>query len=183
MGMANSNFSATVAAAARNTLCPTLPFCNYLSPPLVSNYGAGASLSFLIGRGEVLHPDVGYQIWPPCLLAIFDAQTGFFQELRAIKPAEFGCRDDPDAPLGAGTLPAQQQQPAYIDKQIRLFEACDRLLNTMVGQEPTDEIKKNYWDALTALIDPPLRAYAEPLLVQSIRLAARISSTGKRRKG
>jgi hypothetical protein len=158
--------TATITASAKNHLLPTLPFCNYISAPIISCYGKGLSLSFLLGRGEIVDRDTGYQVWAPSLLAVYNAKTGGFAEIRAIKPTDFGYEDDRDAPLGAGVPPPQKNQVGYLDKQIKLFDASDALLAALSAKNPAEEIFKRYRQHLKAITEAPLWPYAEKLVIK-----------------
>jgi hypothetical protein len=158
--------SATITAAAKNNLLPTLPFCNYISPPVVSWYGKGFCLSFLLGRGEVVNRELGYQVWAPSLLAVYDAKTSGFVEIRAVKPTDFGRSDDRDAPIGAGISPPHKHQAAYLEKQIKLFEATDAWLAALQAKSPVPEVQKLYKERLVDITEPPLWPYVERLLLK-----------------
>ncbi len=161
-----SNPTATITANAKGNLLPTLPFCNYISPPIISWYGKGFCLSFLLGRGEVVDREAGYQVWAPSLLAVYDVKTGSFIEIRAIKPTDFGRGDDRDAPIGAGVSPPQKNQVAYLEKQVKLFESSDAWLAALSAKAPADEIQKNYKQNLAAIVEAPLWPYVERLVIK-----------------
>jgi hypothetical protein len=151
--------SAILFAAAKNNLVASLPGCSYMSPPIVSHYNQQACLSFLVGQGEFLDPDRGYQIWPPKLLAIYNAIHGSFMELRGIKPSDFGLRDDPVVPLGNGIMPAMKLDIAYLQKQIQIFEAIDRLIPLVAKGEKADIAFKAYRALFDQTVEPSLLPY------------------------
>lgn len=159
--------TATITATAKNHLLPTLPFCNYISAPIISWYGKGFCLSFLLGRGEIVDRETGYQVWAPSLLAVYDAKTGGFVEIRAVKPTDFGRGDDRDAPIGAGVSTPQKNQVGYLEKQIKLFEASDALLAALSAKTPIEEAQKNYRQNLAAIVEAPLWPYVEKLVIKA----------------
>ncbi len=120
--------TAATAGAANDHLLPTLPFAKYISPPIPTVSEQKLCLGFLIGRGELSDPEGDYQIWPPHLLALFSAEDGQWEELRAIEPGDFSLDHDPEAPLGAGIAPADKGLTDHVSRQISYFEACDALL-------------------------------------------------------
>ncbi len=133
---------AVIAANARDTVCPNLPFPSYISPPIPDLKGSTKRVCFLIGRGEVLDSDSGYWIWPPRLLAAFRCDNGRLAELRAVTPGEFGQDADPESPLAQGLSPLEKADPAYLEKQLRLFEVCeDVLASSSDATAPTDALE------------------------------------------
>ena len=156
--------SAVIAASARNHLSPTLPFCNYLSPPMVAKYNKKLCLLFLVGRGEIVDPELGYQIWPPSLLAAFEAKSGSFLEIRSVKPAYFGRKEDENVLMGLGVSPSQRNEPTYLGELIKLFDSCDQFLDAIANESPLIDAVSNFRTALKNLIEPTLWNYCEVLL-------------------
>ncbi len=156
--------SAVITASARNHLSPTLPFCNYLSPPMVTKYNKKLCVLFLIGRGEVINPELGYQLWPPSLLAAFDAKSGSFLEIRSVRPADFSRKEDETAPMGLGMSLSQKNEPVYLGKLMKLFDACDQFLDAIASESPSINAASSFQTALKNVVEPTLWNYCELLL-------------------
>lgn len=150
-----------VSSTVSKTLFPTLPFCGYVSPPVVAWYESALSLSFMLGRGEFVDADRGYMIWPPSLLAIYDVQNGGLIDLRSVAPKDFGRKDAPDAPLGKGTLPVQKATAEYIGKLAKFFELSDQLLKAVCEGKESGTLRSDYNTALYAVNDQALHGYVK----------------------
>ncbi|MET0091734.1 MAG: hypothetical protein ABW068_17260 [Candidatus Thiodiazotropha sp.] len=151
--------TAIVTASARNLIGPSLTFANYLSLPIPVVSDGVLFLAFLVGRGEAVNPELGYQIWPPKLIALFDIASGQFQELRAVTPNFFAIEQAADQAIGKGFAPPEKQSLSYLEKELKLFQSCDNLINSLVQGQPHEEHLKHYDDQYMQLCEEPLLAY------------------------
>ena len=155
-------------ATARNLISPSLIFSNYLSPPVVVISDSKLLIGFLIGRGEVLDVEIGYQIWPPSLMALFDTYDGHFDELRAISPKEFSLSDHPDKPLCKGLSPAEKTSTEYLEKQLNLFQRCDGLIAAILSRRDYQKELKLYDKYFRSLAEEALVPYYRKLSMRSL---------------
>ncbi|MCG8047472.1 MAG: hypothetical protein N0E48_17900, partial [Candidatus Thiodiazotropha endolucinida] len=66
--MSDQKSTSVITASARNLISPSLQFANYMSLPIPVIGNDRLLFAFLVGRGEAVNPELGYQIWPPSLL-------------------------------------------------------------------------------------------------------------------
>ncbi len=151
--------TATITASARNLIGPSLTFANYMSLPIPVISNGVLFLAFLVGRGEAVNPELGYQIWPPKLLALFDIATGQFQELRAISPAFFDIDQAVDQPMGKGVSPPEKQSTSYLERQLKLFQSCDHLISCLTQGQPHQDPLTQYDTEYMQLCEEALLPY------------------------
>ncbi|MET0051155.1 MAG: hypothetical protein ABW095_08755 [Candidatus Thiodiazotropha sp.] len=151
--------TAIITASARTLIGPSLTFANYMSLPIPVVSDGVLFLAFLVGRGEAVNPELGYQIWPPKLITLFDIGSGQFQELRAVSPSFFAIEQAADQPIGKGLAPPEKQSASYLEKELKLFQSCDNLINTLVQGQPHEEALKQYDDQYIQMCEEPLLAY------------------------
>ncbi len=154
--------SSIVSAAARNNISSTLTFPNYVSLPIPIMDHSMLFIGFLIGKGEVINPESGYHIWPPNLLALYSVSDGQFEELRALSPKDFSQNINPEQPLSEGVSPPKKNSTEYIERQLKLFQSFDNLVNTILSSGDYKEELKIY--------DKHFRDLAEPALIPYYRL-------------
>jgi hypothetical protein len=148
-----------ITASARNLIEPSLTFPNYMSLPIPVISNGVLFLAYLVGRGEALNPELGYRIWPPKLLALFDITTGQFQELRAISPAFFAIEQVTDQPMGKGVSPPEKQSTSYLEKQLKLFQSCDNLIACLTQGQAHQDPLKQYDEGYMQLCEEALLPY------------------------
>ena len=157
---------AIVARNARNNLLATLEGCNYLSPPLVSIQGKELQYSFLIGPGEYANGE--YQVWPPSLEARYLVQNGGFQSLIAIHPKDFLLKLDPQKSLGKGVSPSDRLQTEFLTKELKMFAACDVLVQKLLAAQGYESELNAYSDLLVqyagVALKPIFDSYFKALL-------------------
>ncbi len=151
--------TAIITASARNLIGPSLTFANYMSQPIPVVIEGVLFLAFLVGRGEAVNPELGYQIWPPRLIALFDIASGQFHELRAVAPNFFAIEQAADQPMGKGFAPPEKQSASYLEKELKLFQSCDNLINSLVQGQPHEESLKQYDDRYMQICESPLLPY------------------------
>jgi hypothetical protein len=164
--MSDQLSTSVVTASARSLIPPSLQFANYMSLPVPVVGDNRLFIAFLVGRGEAVNPELGYQIWPPSLLALFDGDNGRFHELRAVTPAYFSVDQTADQPMGEGLPPATKMGTDYLQNELHLFQSCDNLMSAIRNKQPYKDHLQQY--------DGYFRALSEDLLLpyyQKLRMA------------
>ncbi|MET0068550.1 MAG: hypothetical protein ABW096_00820 [Candidatus Thiodiazotropha sp.] len=166
--MSDQLSTSVVTAAARNLIGPSLRFANYMSPPIPVVGGNRPLFAFLVGRGEAVNPELGYQIWPPSLLALFDSGSGQFHELRAVSPAYFSIEQAADQPMGKGLSPPEKDNTDYLQNELHLFQSCDRVIAALGSRQPYQDALERYDDHFRTLSDEALLPYYQKLRMAKI---------------
>ncbi|MCU7890601.1 MAG: hypothetical protein KZQ78_02900 [Candidatus Thiodiazotropha sp. (ex Ustalcina ferruginea)] len=149
--MSDQLFSSVVMATAKNLVCPSLNFSNYITLPIPVVSNSKLFIGFLVGRGEVIDPEIGYQIWPPSLLALFDTDNGQFYELRAISPNLFAINDS-----------------AYLQNELHVFQCCDNVLAAIQSQQDHQSELKRYDEYFRSLTEDALVPYYKKLCLAKL---------------
>ncbi|MBT3046311.1 MAG: hypothetical protein AB2728_11030 [Candidatus Thiodiazotropha sp.] len=166
--MSDQLSTSVVTAAARNLIGPSLQFANYMSPPIPVVGENRLFFAFLVGRGEAVNPELGYQIWPPSLLALFDGGTGQFHELRAVSPAYFSLEQAPDQPMGKGLSPPEKDATDYLQNELHLFQCCDNVIAAIRTKQPYKDALKEYDDYFRILGDQALLPFYQKLCMAKV---------------
>jgi len=166
--MAEFLTSAAILATARDIISPSLVYSNYVSPPIVTLSDSEPLLSFLIGRGEVANGESGYLIWPPKLVAYFEVVRGRMVELRAVSPPGFDRHDDPEDPLSKGFAPLEKAGEDYLEKQIRLVQACDALTGVLLDEKNHKAAFDAYDAAMLKILEKGLVPYYRRLVLNRL---------------
>ncbi|MBT2990714.1 MAG: hypothetical protein KME48_10360 [Candidatus Thiodiazotropha sp. (ex Ctena orbiculata)] len=166
--MSDQLSTSVVTASARNLIGPSLQFANYMSPPIPVVGENRLLFAFLVGRGEAVNPELGYQIWPPSLLALFDSMSGQFHELRAVSPAYFSIEQAADQPMGKGLSPPEKDSTDYLQNELHLFQCCDRVIAAIGSRQPYKEDLARYDDYFRILSDEVLLPYYQKLRMAKI---------------
>ncbi|MES9832565.1 MAG: hypothetical protein ABW139_10005 [Candidatus Thiodiazotropha sp. DIVDIV] len=166
--MSDQPSTAIITAAARNLIPPSLQFVNYMSLPMPAVGDNRLFIAFLLGRGEALNPELGYQVWPPSLLALFEIENGQFHEIRAVTPAYFSIDQEADQPIGKGVSPPDKNTTDYLQNELHLFQSCDALINALQTKQPYQKELERFDDYVKALTDPPLIPYLQQLRLSKV---------------
>ncbi|MCU7926902.1 MAG: hypothetical protein KZQ97_10740 [Candidatus Thiodiazotropha sp. (ex Dulcina madagascariensis)] len=161
--MSDQPSTSVVTASARNLISPSLQFSNYMTLPIPVVSDAKLFFAFLVGRGEALNPEAGYQIWPPSLLALFDTDNGQFHELRAISPGYFSIDHPVDEPMGKGLSPPEKSTTEYLQNELHLFQCCDNVITAIRSQQAHQDLFKRFDDYFRALTEEALIPYYQKL--------------------
>jgi hypothetical protein len=106
----------------------TLPRASYVSVPVPILQKGKLRVAALLGRGEIVEPQQGLQLWPPSHVAYVDCRSGRLELLRAVTPGDFGRTDDPLKPLGASRPPVERQAPEFMNAMALFLQSCDAAL-------------------------------------------------------
>jgi hypothetical protein len=166
--MSDQQNTSVVTAAARNLVSPSLKFANYMSLPIPVIGDNKLLLAFLVGRGEALDPELGYQMWPPSLLALFDACNGQFHELRAVTPGYFSVDQPADQPMGKGVSPAEKTSVAYLQNELHLFQYCDNVMTAIRTKQPHQSDLKRFDEFFKNLTEEALLPYYQRLCMAKV---------------
>jgi hypothetical protein len=164
--MSDQLSTSIITASARDLIPPSLQFANYMSLPLPVFGEQRLLIAFFVGRGEALNPELGYQIWPPSLLALFESATGQFYELRAVNPTNFSVDQPADQPMGQGVSPPEKNSMEYLQNELYLFQCCDAVIKCIRLKQPYESDLKRFDDVFMSLTESTLLPY-----YQKIRLA------------
>jgi hypothetical protein len=110
-----------------------LPPNSHRSYPIPSAGAEGLRVAFLYSPAAIVEPQAGLQIYPPTYVAFFQAETGMFEELKSVTPAEFGLNVALDQPLGSYLTPAHRLSAEFLTKQVRLFQDYDLLMGAFAA--------------------------------------------------
>jgi hypothetical protein len=160
--------TSVVTAAARNLIGPSLRFANYMSQPIPVIGNNRLFFAFLVGRAEAVNPELGYQIWPPSLLALFDGRNGQFQELRAVSPAYFTLDQAPDQSMGKGFSPPEKGTTDYLEKELHLFQCCDNMIAALVAKRAYQDYLKQFDGYFRMLTEETLLPYYQKLCMTKV---------------
>jgi hypothetical protein len=166
--MSDQVSTSVVTASARNLIEPSLQFANYMSLPIPVVGDNRLFIAFLAGRGEALNPELGYQIWPPSLLALFDGDNGQFHELRAVTPAYFSVDQAADQAMGKGVPPASKMSSDYLQNELHLFQSCDNLFSAIRNKQPYKNHLQQYDGYFRALSEDLLLPYYQKLCMAKV---------------
>jgi hypothetical protein len=155
-----------VAVAEQAELLPAsaLPDLMHQSLPVPVRGGKSRlQLLFFYGNAEMLDPKVGVQLWPPTYVALMNALTGRFEELRTIKVGDYRQRHAPDKPFG--TLP-DRGGPECLNRKINWYKAYDMILPCFAagnyGLTPEQQAAARDFSRLwPELVEAPLLPYYE----------------------
>ena len=119
-------------------------------------------------RGEIVESGAGLQLWPPSRVAWIDAGTGRLELMRAVTPADFGCSDDPDRPLGTVPPPLERQSAAFQSALAMFLQAFDAALPHFVDRtgRPSSEARQaaqELAERFAQVAEAPLRPYYRAL--------------------
>ncbi|MCU7802546.1 MAG: hypothetical protein KZQ96_05060 [Candidatus Thiodiazotropha sp. (ex Lucinoma borealis)] len=166
--MSDQLFSSVIMATAKNLVCPSLNFSNYITLPIPVVSNSKLFIGFLVGRGEVIDPEFGYQIWPPSLLALFDTDNGQFYELRPISPNLFSINDSADTPLGKGYSPPEKSTTEYLQNELHVFQCCDNVIAAIHSQQDHQSELKRYDEYFRSLTEDTLVPYYKKLCLAKL---------------
>jgi hypothetical protein len=113
---------------ARRYSGAVMPPMSHQSLPIPSPGMKGLRVAFLYCTATIIKPKEGLQMQTPAYVACLDAETGKFEEIKAIVPAEYGQKHQAGEVIGSCLTPPERLLPEYLTKQVKLFEAYDALL-------------------------------------------------------
>jgi hypothetical protein len=90
--------------------------------------GPGLRVAFFYCTAHIVKPQEGLQVQVPTYLAYLNAETAQFEELKAIRPEEFGQPHGAGEVLGPYLTPADRMSAEFLTLQGRFFQAYDVLL-------------------------------------------------------
>ena len=166
--MSDQPSTSIITASAKNLIGPSLAFPNYMSSPMPVMGDNRLLIAFLVGRGEALNPELGYRIWPPSLLALFDAENGQFYELRAVTPAHFSIDQPADQPMGKGLSPPEKNTTDYLQNELHLFQSCDEVLAAIRKKQPYQSDLERFDDLYRVATDESLLPYCQRLRLSKV---------------
>ncbi len=166
--MADFPSSAIVWATARDIISPSLIYPNYVTPPILTYSDSRPFLSFMIGKGEAIDAESGYVIWPPGLLAFFEVTDGHFAELRTVEPQDFQQRDNPNEALSKGLSPLEKTEPDFLQKQISLCLACDKLIEVLYAHQNHQPALEAYDAIMAQTLEKALFPYYRNLVMNTL---------------
>ncbi|MCG8022592.1 hypothetical protein [Candidatus Thiodiazotropha sp. LNASS1] len=166
--MSDQKSTSVITASARNLISPSLQFANYMSLPIPVIGDNKLLFAFLVGRGEAVNPELGYQIWPPSLLALFDATHGQFHELRAVTPAYFSLDQAVDQPMGKGVPPSDKSTTDYLQNELNLFQCCDNVISAVNTKQAHQNDLKRFDEYFRALSEESLLPYYQRLCMAKV---------------
>ena len=166
--MSDQLSTSVVTASARNLIAPSLQFANYMSSPIPVVGENRLFIAFLVGRGEVVNPELGYQIWPPSLLALFNAENGQFHELRAVTPKYFSVDQPADQAMGKGLSPPEKSSTEYLQNELHLFQCCDNVVTAIGSKQPYKDALKKFDNYFRALSDEALLPFYQKLCMAKV---------------
>lgn len=166
--MSDQSSTSVVTTSARNLIGPSLQFASYMSLPFPVVGENRLFLAYLVGRGEAVNPELGYQIWPPSLLALFDAGNGQFHELRAVSPDYFSIEQPADQPMGKGLSPPEKTGTDYLQNELHLFQSCDSVINAIRMKQPYQNELKSFDDNFRSLSEDVLLPYYQKLCMRKV---------------
>jgi hypothetical protein len=108
------------------------------------------------------------QIYPPTYIAFFQAETGTFEELKSVTPAEWGLDAPNDQPLGSYLGPAHRLTPEFLTKQVRLYQDYDLLMGPFAASLSvvSEEVKEGaieFKSLFPQVAEVPLGPYYQAL--------------------
>ncbi|MES9941152.1 MAG: hypothetical protein ABW104_11400 [Candidatus Thiodiazotropha sp. 6PLUC2] len=166
--MSDQQYTSVTTASARNLISPSLQFTSYMSLPMPVIGNNRLFLAFLVGRGEALNPELGYQIWPPSLLALFETERGQLHELRTITPNYFSIDHPPDHPMGKGVSPPEKSTTEYLQNELHLFQSCDTLLIAIAGKHTHQDELHRFDELYKSLTEEALLPYCQRLRLSKV---------------
>ena len=166
--MSDQISTSVVTASARNLISPSLQFANYMSLPIPVAGDKKLFFAYLVGRGEALNPELGYQIWPPSLLALFDAGNGQFHELRAVTPGYFSIDQAADQPMGKGLSPPEKNTTDYLQNEIHLCQCCDNVMRAIRMKQPYKSDLQQYDSYFRSISDDVLLPYYQKICLAKL---------------
>ncbi|MFQ5570020.1 MAG: hypothetical protein ACE5G0_10120 [Rhodothermales bacterium] len=113
---------------------------------------------------SVTAPGVGLQLLPPSYVAFLDAETGKFEEMRAITPQTFGQKDDPSAFIGRYEVPVSLMPEEFVAQREQLYQEYDLLMplfaegQTRVSPE-TRHLADEFRQRFLLVTETPLEPY------------------------
>jgi hypothetical protein len=166
--MSDQQSTSIVTASARNLISPSLQFANYMSLPIPVIGDNKLLIAFLVGRGEAVDPQQGYQIWPPSLLALFDSGNGQFYELRAVNPGYFSVDQPADQAMGKGVSPAEKTSVEYLQNELNLFQSCDNVISAIRAKQPHQGDLKRFDEIFRNQTEEALLPYYQRLCLAKV---------------
>src|SRR5271154_5827342 len=85
-----------------------LPTLTHRSYPIPCAGANGLRVAFVYAPAAIVEAQAGLQIYPPTHIAYFQAETGMFEELKAVTPGELGLNAPQDRSLGVYLTPAHR---------------------------------------------------------------------------
>ncbi|MEW8030171.1 MAG: hypothetical protein AB2792_00065 [Candidatus Thiodiazotropha sp.] len=166
--MSDQQSTSVITASARNLISPSLQFANYMSLPIPVVGNNRLLIAFLVGRGEAVNPELGYQIWPPGLLALFDTGNGQFHELRTVTPGYFSVDQPADRPMGKGVSPPEKTSVEYLKNELNLFQCCDNVITAIHAKQPHQSDLKRFDEFFRNLTEEALLPYYQRLCMAKV---------------
>lgn len=159
----------------------TLPAGIHESLPVPVVQQGGLKIAAMFGRGEIVDPQAGLQLWPPSHVAWVDARSGRFELLRAVAPGDFGRSDDRERPLGAVPPPAHRATAEFQTALALFLQAFDAALPHLAERAgplsaPARAAATELADRFAQVAEAPLRPYYEAL---SPRFFAWLAEAGR----
>jgi hypothetical protein len=139
-----------------------------MSLPIPVVGGNRLFFAFLVGRGEAVNPELGYQLWPPCLLALFDSGNGRFHELRAVSPAYFSLDHAADQVMGKGVPPGDKMATDYLQNELHLYQCCDNVVSAIHMKQPYKDDLQQYDSYFRMLSEEALLPYYQKLCMAKV---------------
>jgi len=141
----------------------TLPDETRKSAPIPVRGAKNLEIVFLFSPSR-LSPKEGAFLSAPTHRMTLNAQTGKFEGLKAIKPADLGVADKPGQEIGLYQQPAGVTVDEAIARQNRLYELYDILLPPFAAQRAnlSEEQRKfavEFQKLFPQVTEPPLEKY------------------------
>src|SRR5262249_3370051 len=105
-----------------------LPAGTHQSYPVPVTGRRGLRVAFFYCTAMIVKPGEGLQLMTPSYVAFVNAESGEFDELKAVKPAEFGQKHTEGKFIGRSLTPPERLLPEFLTMQVRLYQAFDLLL-------------------------------------------------------
>ncbi len=144
-----------------------MPEGSHQSYPIPVTEGAGLQLAFLYSQAMFTRPGEGYQIWEPGYAVYLSPADGRLLSLRAL--ASFAVTPDgqPPQPVGTYPSPPERMDAAFLENEIRLYEAYDAVLPHFASPEPPPaqaaDAARAFLSAFQKVAEPPLMPHYEAL--------------------
>jgi len=134
------------------------------SYPIPVPHPNGLRLVFLFYKARIVKSGEGLQVKPPTYMADLHADSGEFEQIKAIVPREFGQTHDEDEFIGTYLTLPERRLPEFLTKEVRLFQSYDKLLAPFTENRTSlpMELKKfatEFKQLFPQVAEQPLRPY------------------------
>ena len=150
-------------AIARARPAAVMPPGTHQSLPVPVRAGHALHVAFFYYYGEIVEPGGGLRVARPRYVALLDAPSGRFIEVRRLDEAGDDRPDEtPTLPTPSWTS-TQRLTPEFLTAEVKLYEALDALLPRFAARRPPGARLARDARAFVASFDrvaePPLRSY------------------------